>query len=138
MEPTLHHVGYVVASIPDIAERFAKSVHAEWDGRIVHDPLQGVHVTFLANRAFPEAALVELVAPAGENSPVTSFLKKGGGLHHFCFEVDELAEQLEEARRQGAIVVRKPLPAVAFNNRRIGWVYTAEKLLIEYLERSPQ
>jgi methylmalonyl-CoA/ethylmalonyl-CoA epimerase len=49
--------------------------------------------------------------------------------------VDDLAQQLSQAQQQGAIVVRKPLPAVAFNNRRIGWVYTPEKLLVEYLER---
>jgi methylmalonyl-CoA/ethylmalonyl-CoA epimerase len=135
MQPTLHHIGYVVASIPEIAEGFAKSIHADWDGLILHDPLQGVHVSFFANRAVRQQAMVELVAPADDNSPVINFLKKGGGLHHFCFEVDDLAQQLSQAQQQGAIVVRKPLPAVAFNNRRIGWVYTPEKLLVEYLER---
>jgi methylmalonyl-CoA/ethylmalonyl-CoA epimerase len=124
-----------VASIPDIAEKFAQSIHAEWDGRIVHDEFQGVYVTFFANRAAREQAMVELVAPADEISPVTNFLKRGGGLHHFCFEVDDLAQQLRDAQQQGAIVVRKPLPAAAFENRRIGWVYTPEKLLVEYLER---
>jgi hypothetical protein len=32
-------------------------------------------------------------------------------------------------------VVKNPLPAVAFGGRRIAWVYTPEKLLVEYLER---
>jgi hypothetical protein len=32
-------------------------------------------------------------------------------------------------------IVRAPTPAVAFEGRRIGWVYTKSKLLLEYLER---
>ena len=66
---------------------------------------------------------------------MTNFLNKGGGLHHLCFEVDDLAEQLRQAQQEGSIVVRKPFPAAAFNNRQIGWVYTPDKLLVEYLER---
>ncbi len=135
MDPTLHHVGYVVESIPDSIEKFAASIYSTWDGRITHDPLQGVHVAFLANRALPTQPMVELVAPAGEQSPVTAFLQKGGGLHHLCFEVDNLEKQLQEAKTQGAVVVRKPVPAVAFNNRRIAWIYTEGKLLVEFLER---
>jgi methylmalonyl-CoA/ethylmalonyl-CoA epimerase len=135
MDPTLHHVGYVVPSIPDVVEAFARSVHTTWDGQIHHDPLQGVHVTFLVNKGNQSQPMIELVAPAGEQSPVTNFLQKGGGLHHLCFETDDLEQQLRQAKEDGAIIVRKPLPAVAFKNRRIGWVYTPARLLIEYLER---
>jgi methylmalonyl-CoA/ethylmalonyl-CoA epimerase len=75
------------------------------------------------------------VEPAGEKSPVIPFLKRGGGLHHLCYEIDDLEEQLRLSRTQGGLVTRPPLPAVAFNGRRIAWVYTKQKLLVEYLER---
>jgi methylmalonyl-CoA/ethylmalonyl-CoA epimerase len=131
---TFHHVGFVVASIEKSVKGFSESTESEWDGVVTHDPNQGVQVTFLRSK---EAAnpLIELVEPAGENSPVIPFLKKGGGLHHLCYEVDSLEKQLELIRSKGGLITRQPLPAEAFGGRRIAWVYTKNKLLIEYLER---
>lgn len=129
----LHHVGFVVPSIQEGVNRFAQSIEGSWDGKIFLDPLQGARVTFLAgkNSEFP---YVELVEPAGEKSPVVSFLNRGGGLHHLCYEVKSLDRQLQHSRKLGAAIVRAPLPAVAFENRRIAWIFTRERLLVEFLE----
>jgi methylmalonyl-CoA/ethylmalonyl-CoA epimerase len=132
---SVHHVGFVVASIEQSVETFAQSLAAEWDGHIIHDPNQGVRVTFLRS-PHPSDPLFELVEPAGENAPVEAFLKRGGGLHHICYEVENLDEALTRIRALGGLITRPPLPAVAFGGRRIAWVYTKNKLLIEYLERS--
>jgi methylmalonyl-CoA/ethylmalonyl-CoA epimerase len=130
---TLHHVGFVVSSIAQSGERFARPIAAAWDGRIFEDPHQKVRVAFF----YPEVngPSIELVEPASDDSPVTKFLQRGGGLHHVCYEVDSLEEQLQASRRDGAALVKPPLPAVAFEGRRIAWVITPLKLLIEYLER---
>jgi methylmalonyl-CoA/ethylmalonyl-CoA epimerase len=130
----MHHVGFVVASIAAIAPGFAQSIAAQWDGNVIHDPLQVVRVTFLRSNCDADP-LFELIEPAGETSPVNEFLKRGGGLHHVCYEVDALDAQLALSRSQGGLVVQKPLPAVAFGGRRIAWVYTKHKILLEYLER---
>ncbi|HYU45798.1 MAG TPA: VOC family protein [Terriglobales bacterium] len=132
---SFHHVGFVVASIEKSAVSFAQSLGAEWDGHIIHDPNQGVRVTFLRSRHAADP-LFELVEPAGEKAPVQAFAKRGGGLHHVCYEVQNLEEALARIRVVGGLITRPPLPAVAFAGRRIAWVYTRNKLLIEYLERS--
>lgn len=106
---------------------------AVWDRRIVSDPLQGVRVSFLETGAGQPS--VELVEPAGEESPVTGFLKRGGGLHHLCYEVESLEAQIERSRGAHAVLARPPQPAAAFGGRRICWVLTPQRLLIEYLER---
>ena len=129
-----HHVGFVVASIEATAQAFAKSLEARWDGVIVHDPNQGVRVTFLTG-SHPADPLFELIEPAAEDSPVLISVKKGGGIHHVCYLVDSLDEQLERCRSDRTLIVRPPTPAVAFGGRRIAWVYTRNRLLIEYLER---
>ena len=129
-----HHVGFVVASIRGMGPGFARSLGTDWSGEIVHDPLQGARVTFLRCGG-PDTADIELVEPTGEGSPLQRFLSRGGGLHHVCYEVDLLEAELKRSRTAGGLIVRKPLPAVAFGGRRIAWVYTPEKLLIEYLER---
>jgi len=131
---TFHHIGFVVASIANSVQGFLDSLQAEWDSVVFHDPNQVVRVTFLQGKHAADP-LFELVEPAGEQSPVIPFLKRGGGLHHLCYEIESLENQLELSRAQGGLVVRPPLPAVAFGGRRIAWVYTKNKLLIEYLER---
>lgn len=126
-----HHTGFVVAAIEPVIEGFQKSLGLPWDGQIIHDPLQEVWVTFLGPVDGP---FVELVAPASPASPVQKVLAKGGGLHHLCYEVPSLTQALAESRACGALLVRPPLPAVAFGGRRIAWVYTRQKLLLEFLE----
>jgi methylmalonyl-CoA/ethylmalonyl-CoA epimerase len=129
----LHHVGYVVRSISEVADRFAQSVAASWDQEIIQDPLQDAKVAFLKG-IVQEFPLVELVEPASEASPVANFLRKGGGLHHLCYEVESLDKRLEFSQAIGGMIVRPPLPAVAFAGRRIAWVYTKDRLLLEFLD----
>lgn len=133
-EGAFHHVGIVVASISKSAEGLANMLQADWDERVFHDSHQGVRVTFLKSRRAGEP-LWELVEPAHDKSPVQSFAAKGGGLHHICYAVDNLEQALAGARSLGAIITRRPTPAIAFDGRRIAWIYTRNRLLIEYLER---
>jgi methylmalonyl-CoA/ethylmalonyl-CoA epimerase len=132
-QPRLHHVGYVVRSIAETAPAMARALSLGWDSQIIHDPLQLVNVTFLpANVA--GSSTIELVEPAGRRSPVLKFAESGGGLHHVCYEVEDLEAQIAASRAAGGTLVRVPMPAVAFAGRKIAWVVTAERLLVEYLQ----
>jgi methylmalonyl-CoA/ethylmalonyl-CoA epimerase len=105
---------------------------AEWDGKIFEDPLQRAKVAFMTTR--PGDAQIELVQPVGESSPVQRFLQQGGGMHHLCYEVADLEAELAALRSRGAAIASRPKPAVAFGGRRIAWVITSEKFLVELLE----
>jgi methylmalonyl-CoA/ethylmalonyl-CoA epimerase len=131
----LHHLGFVVADIAASVSGFQNSLGASWDSQIFTDPHQKVRVTFLTTR--PGDPQIELVEPVGEDSPVLRFLcDKGGGLHHACYEVRDLEGELQAFRARGSLIVKRPKPAVAFQGRRIAWLLTQEKLLIELLEES--
>jgi methylmalonyl-CoA/ethylmalonyl-CoA epimerase len=131
---SFHHVGFVVASIAGTVEGFVRSLAAQWDGCIYEDPHQKVKVTFLVTR--PGDPQIELVEPATDDSPVMRFLReKGSGLHHVCYEVDDLERAMGGMKLSGAMIARRPKPAIAFQGRRIAWMLTAEKLLVELLER---
>lgn len=132
----LHHVGFVVSSIQDCAESFAQGLGASWDGKITFDPIQKVRVTFFEGRSATDP-LIELVEPGEPESPVSRFLKHGGGLHHLCYEVNDLESHLEFCKSSGTIILRPPVPAVAFDGRRIAWAMTKKKLLLEFLEARP-
>jgi methylmalonyl-CoA/ethylmalonyl-CoA epimerase len=132
--PTLHHFGIIVASIDGSAESVCRSMNAEWTHRVSHDPIQKVRVTFLTQAN--SSALIELVEPASPDSPVQRFLAAGGGLNHLCYEVDDLDAHITAMKQSGSRLLRSPKPAVAFDMRRIAWMLTAERTLVEYLERA--
>jgi methylmalonyl-CoA/ethylmalonyl-CoA epimerase len=130
----LLHVGVAVPSLGPAVEALTdlfgyKVVSGPYD-----DPLQKVTVLFLAKTA-RDVAEIELIAPLGEDSPIQSMLaKSGGGAYHLCFETNELDGALEHARKSGCIVVAAPAPAVAFQGRRIAWIYTRSRQLFELVE----
>jgi methylmalonyl-CoA/ethylmalonyl-CoA epimerase len=132
-DPRLHHIGFVASSIQGSAQSFAHSLGATWDGNIVFDPLQKVRVTFLKGRN-AAGPLIELVEPSEPNSPVSRFLERGGGLHHLCYEVEDIESHLRYCKSVGTIVIRPLVPAVAFGGRRIAWAVTKQRLLVEFLE----
>jgi methylmalonyl-CoA/ethylmalonyl-CoA epimerase len=131
---TLHHVGCVVDSIEDRIESYRVGLGSASVSEIFEDPIQRSRVAFL-DLPTPGSVQFELVQPTVPDSPVARFLTKGGGLHHLCYEVDDLREQIQWMKSQGALLIRSPKPAVAFGGRQIAWMRTADSLLIEYLER---
>ena len=68
----IHHIGFVVGSIAQLAPSFAQAHCAVWDGKIIRDPLQVVRVAFLSGY-YPNDPLIELVEPDGAASPVLDF-----------------------------------------------------------------
>jgi methylmalonyl-CoA/ethylmalonyl-CoA epimerase len=79
--------------------------------------------------------MIELVEPLSSRSPVHGYLKRGAGLYHLCFEVNSLENEIEASRALGSLIVKLPLPAAAFSGRMAAWVYTRERLLVEYLQK---
>jgi methylmalonyl-CoA/ethylmalonyl-CoA epimerase len=82
-----------------------------------------------------DPVFIELIEPVGESSPVSRNLQKGGGLHHVCIQVENLESSLQAMRAAGCVLVRNAVPAAAFDNRPIAWIYLKEGLLVELLER---
>jgi methylmalonyl-CoA/ethylmalonyl-CoA epimerase len=98
------------------------------------DPIQKASVCFIATSNDGDVR-IELVAPANDDSPVHKLLGKGIGTYHLCYEVDDIAQALRHVRSHGCLVVSEPVPAVAFDGRRIAWFYTPTRQLTELVER---
>ena len=124
----------MVSSIQESAESFVQSLGASWDRNIIFDPVQKVRVSFFQGRNIADP-LIELVEPGEPESPVSGFLERGGGLHHLCYEVENLDSHLTFCKSVGTIIIRPPVPAVAFEGRRIAWGISKRRLLMEFLER---
>lgn len=102
------------------------------------DPIQRVTVCFLGTEKGATPS-VELIAPlAGrEDSPIHRLLKQGGGAYHLCFEVDDLEAELARWREEKCLLISPPAPAVAFGGRRIAWLMTPTRQLVELVEFYP-
>ena len=133
-EPSLHHVGFVVPSIVEGLARWKTALSVVSVSELFKDEIQKAQVLFL--RFASGATTLELVEPLTSDSPVARFLEKGGGLHHLCFEVDDLHKQIQQMKTHQALLLRTPQPAIAFGGRDIAWMMTRDKLLVEYLQRS--
>lgn len=128
----LHHIAYVCDDIVAKAQSLADTCGCAAVGKIVEDAARQVRILFLETQT---DVGVELLEPMGSNSPILAFLRKGGGLYHLCFEVDDLDAHLEKLFRDGrARLAGDITPAPAFADRRVAFVVTAECDLIEFVE----
>lgn len=125
-----HHFGFAVRSIVECAERISSVVEGEWLGDIIEDPLQQVRVSFISIKNCPK---LELVEPINDASPINGYIKKGTPMYHICYEVNDIVKSIKYQKAIGSLVISDPKPAVAFNGREIAWVYTRDKMLIEFL-----
>ncbi len=97
----LHHIGIVVENIQKSLGELTK--YLDFESTTVPSLVgsQKVNICFLkTNNVF-----LELIEPAEENSPISNFIKKGGGFHHLCFEVDDIHLELEKMKKNGAHIV---------------------------------
>jgi methylmalonyl-CoA/ethylmalonyl-CoA epimerase len=134
-----HHIGYAVSSITEYLDSFFLEAFAPIHvSAPVADSIQRVRVCFAQmhpSSAGPFGALIELVEPLGEDSPIMSIVgSQRGGLYHLCYEVDDLDGTLRRLRRMRCLPLSRPVPAAAFDDRRIVFVMTPQHDLIELLE----
>ena len=125
------HIGVAVPEIEPTAEVYKAAGYIQTEP--VYDPIQNVHICFLSKEGMPT---VELLAPHDSTSPVQQTLDKMGVTpYHTCYEVEDLDAAIAELRKMRYIVVKKPEPAIAFNNRRVSFLYNKVVGLIEIVEQ---
>jgi methylmalonyl-CoA/ethylmalonyl-CoA epimerase len=128
----LHHVGLLVNDIEAEAENFANRLGYRIESETIEDRTQTAFVKFLRQEG--ATSWLELITPNGEKSKLTSALSQGGGLHHFCYEVDDLNLACANLRKEKMMMVGKPVTAEAFPGRKIAWFIGRNRVLIELLE----
>lgn len=132
----LHHVGIVVQRIAGAADWFVDHCGYRASSDVIHDPIQKVRVQFFEK---DDGSRIELIEPAADDSPITRVLQKqGGGTNHLCYEVADFDATYERLRAAGAFPAKAPQPAAAFEGRRIAFLLTPDRTLIELVEARPQ
>jgi methylmalonyl-CoA/ethylmalonyl-CoA epimerase len=105
MKPTLDHIGIAVRSLE--TARIYEDMGLEVD-HVETVESQGVKTAFLS----VGGSRLELLEPTGESSPVAKFIeKRGEGVHHLCFRVDDIDAELERLKAKGyRLINESPVP----------------------------
>lgn len=126
-----HHIGFVVN---DVDESILKWEASGYRVEIspVSDPLLNVVCCTLVKAG---ELRIELVSPNQEskNHPLSSRLRRGGGLDHVCYVVDEIELAIENEVKQGGLKVMSPTFAATFNTR-VAFILRPGGILVELME----
>ena len=98
-------------------------------------PLDDADGARIAGLAAGES-LVELLEPAADDSPIGRFVeRRGPGIHHICFAVDDLDATLERCRRAGIRLIDEH-PRIGAEGKRIAFLHPASTagVLVELSE----
>ncbi|TXN75923.1 lactoylglutathione lyase [Methylobacterium sp. WL18] len=101
-----------------------------------YDPLQGVNLELWHHDTLPD---VELVWPSESKGPLSTILKKKGvGIYHLCYEVDDISDAIDAFYEKNLNVLQivEPRPAVLFDGRLVAFYVVDGFGLIELLCRS--
>jgi methylmalonyl-CoA/ethylmalonyl-CoA epimerase len=127
-----HHIGVATSNINQTAKNFNLFGY-EIVSEEIFDPIQNVYIAFMEKDGSPR---VELVAPVNENSPILNTINKNGTIpYHFCYEVDNIVEEVNRLKKLKFILISKIVPAVAFENRHVCFLYNKDAGLIELLNK---
>lgn len=131
----LSHVSIVVPDLEAAARELAKKYGLKI-GAIKVNAEQGVRTAYVD---LPNAK-IELMEPAGANSPVAKFLERNprGGIHHFSLGVDSVGAATTQMKNQGVRILGDGKPQLNVHGERIAFVHPADFLgaLVE-LEEHP-
>lgn len=112
-------LNHVAIAVPDLAA--ATALYRDTLGARVSQampqPKHGVTVVFVE---LPNTK-IELLHPLGDASPIASFLERNpsGGIHHVCYEVDDILAARDHLKAQGARVLGDGEPKIGAHDKPV-------------------
>jgi methylmalonyl-CoA/ethylmalonyl-CoA epimerase len=112
----LNHVAIAVHDLDSASRVYRDMLGAELSAPLPQ-PEHGVTVVFIT---LPNTK-VELLEPLGEGSPIAGFLARNpeGGIHHICYEVDDIGAARDRLIAEGARVLGPPEPKIGAHGKPV-------------------
>jgi methylmalonyl-CoA/ethylmalonyl-CoA epimerase len=112
----LNHVALAVPNLEAACAQYRQMLGAKLSApQPLHE--HGVTVVFVNL----DNSKVELLEPLGENSPIAAFLEKNpsGGMHHMCYEVDDIIAARDHLKSTGARVLGNGEPKIGAHGKPV-------------------
>lgn len=112
----LNHVAIAVPDLAAAAAQYRDTLGARV-GAPQDEPAHGVTVVFVE---LPNTK-IELLHPLGSDSPIAGFLAKNpaGGIHHLCYEVEDILAARDRLSAQGARVLGDGTPRIGAHGKPV-------------------
>ena len=115
----LGRLNHVALAVPDMAKAVA-TYQAGLGAKVTPPqalPEHGVTVVFID----VGNTKIELLEPLGEGSPITAFLEKNpsGGMHHVCYEVEDILAARDSLKASGARVLGDGTPKIGAHGKPV-------------------
>lgn len=112
----LNHVAIAVKDIAKAAQKYRETLGAEVSAT-VPQPDHGVTTVFVT---LPNTK-IELLEPLGPDSPIAKFLERNpdGGMHHLCYEVDDIRAARDRLKAEGARVLGDGEPKIGAHGKPV-------------------
>ena len=112
----LNHVAIAVKDLAAASARYRVQLGADVS-QPSPLPEHGVTVAFVG---LPNAK-IELLEPLGENSPIAKFLERNpdGGMHHLCYEVEDIIAARDQLKAKGARVLGDGEPKIGAHGKPV-------------------
>ena len=112
----LNHVAIAVGNLASAVKLYRETLGAEVSEPLPQ-PAHGVTVVFIQ---LPNTK-IELLEPLGEASPIAKFLERNpdGGIHHICYEVDDLFAARDRLKAGGARVLGDGEPKIGAHGKPV-------------------
>ena len=129
MQLVFHHLGVACRNVATELAAYA-ALGYQQEGALFEDSAQGISGVFVSG----PGPRLELLTQLGEARELSPWLARGVKMSHIAFEVTDLDAAVSNFRELGNRVSRPPLPAVAFEGRRVCFVTLRNLALIELIE----
>ncbi|WP_137044670.1 methylmalonyl-CoA epimerase [Pseudolabrys sp. FHR47] len=112
----LNHVAIAVRDIAKASAVYRDTLGADVTDKVAQ-PDHGVFTVFIS---LPNTK-IELLEPMSETSPIAKFLDKNpdGGIHHVCYEVDDIIAARDKLKSQGARVLGDGEPKIGAHGKPV-------------------
>ena len=112
----LNHIAIAVNNLDETIEKYKKIFEIKIS-QTQEQPLHGVKVAFIE---LPNTK-IELLEPLGEGSPIRKFLEKNssGGIHHICYEVEDILESRDKILQNGGKIAGDFEPKIGAHGKLV-------------------
>lgn len=112
----LNHVALVVPDL-DVAAQYYRTVLNAKVSDVIDLPEHGVRTVFVD----VENTKIELLQPRDEHSPIANFLRNNpdGGMHHVCYEVDDILSARDHLVKNGARILGDGEPKIGAHGKPV-------------------
>ncbi len=126
----IDHIGYAVRKMNEAIHEMEPLGYVF--EKTIKDEARNIMITF----GNLKESRIELVAPLTDGSPVERILKNLGPMpYHICYCSDDFKKDTEKLCGGGYKMILLPAPAVAFNGRRVVFLYSLAVGLVEIVEK---